>query len=475
MFGIAVSIVGIIGGIALFVLESQFSEKELGLFVKVFGGVLLILMIPYLIMWIILKIKTSEQDITGIERIGKVYTYVSGSLEIIAMIARILFSIIVIRNGIRHYPLLLGLNIGYIIGSAMYLYFACLKFHGIRVKNNKLLGIYLGFRHALFILYMIAAFIAAFIILNGKLAIVFLIVGIVYFILDIGLIVILHSIRVDRENTSSQQQDHQVDKMKLSKLLGFSFVLSVLGIVVSIIGLFRGIYSIVLTSQIKCERDGYYEDEYDGNEIRIYEYEYDREHEVMCFLRVQHYVYGGLFIILMIIYFIMWIILKIKTNKQDIPSIEKIGKVHSYVSGSLEIIVAVAWIIFSIIDLLGPYPLLGSNIAFIVGPAIYVIFACLKIHGVRVKNNKLLRTYLGFCYTLLVLYMIAFSIRSLEIFFFSSTLIIDYYYYVPVLSLELSIISIVYFILNISLTVILHSIRVDRENTAGKENPMKNF
>merc|ERR1719341_702039 len=99
-------------------------------------------------------------------------------------------------------------------------------------------------------------------------------------------------------------------------------------------------------------------------------------------------------------------ILKIKTNKQDIPSIEKIGKVHSYVSGSLEIIVAVAWIIFSIIDQLGAYPIIGSNIAFVIGSAICIIFACLKIHGVRVKNNNLLRTSLGFCYTLLVLYMI---------------------------------------------------------------------
>ena len=246
------------------------------------------------------------------------------------------------------------------------------------------------------------------------------------------------------------------------------------GIVVSIIGLFRGIYSIVLTSQIKCERYGYDEDEYDENEIRIYEYEYDHEyeHEVNCLFRVQYYVLGGLLIILMIPFLIMWIILKIKTSKQDIPSIEKIGKVHSYVSGSLEIIVAVARIILSI---LGAYPLIGRNIAFIIGSANLIIFACLKIHGVRVKNNKLLRPYLGFCYTLLLLYMIAFSIRSLEIFFFSSTLIIDYYYYVPVLSLEESIISIVYCILNIGLTVILHSIRVDRENTAGTENPMKNI
>ena len=43
------------------------------------GAVLLIAM------WILLKIKTSKQDIFGIERIGKVYSYVSGVLEIISV------------------------------------------------------------------------------------------------------------------------------------------------------------------------------------------------------------------------------------------------------------------------------------------------------------------------------------------------------------------------------------------------------
>ena len=54
------------------------------------GGVIIIIMIPYLVMWILLKIKTSKQDIPGMEKIGKVYSYVSGSLEIIAMIAVII-------------------------------------------------------------------------------------------------------------------------------------------------------------------------------------------------------------------------------------------------------------------------------------------------------------------------------------------------------------------------------------------------
>merc|ERR1712226_1341955 len=162
-------------------------------------------------MWILLKIKTSKQDIHGIEKIGKVYSYVSGSLEIIAMIARIIISVktlAAVSSFLGSSDLLIGIQsvfIGiesvYIIGAVIYFVFACLKIHGIRVENNKLIGIYLGFRYGLFALYMIG-----FIFLNIRLfeleSIICLIVGGVYFILDIGLTVILHSIRVDRENTA---------------------------------------------------------------------------------------------------------------------------------------------------------------------------------------------------------------------------------------------------------------------------------
>ena len=183
VLGILVSIIGIIVGIAIFC--AGFYE---------IGGVVLIIIIPYLILWIILLIKTNKQDIPGIEKIGTVYSYVSCSLEIIGMIAPITISILGMygRRGSN--------NIGYIIGSAIYLIFACLKIHGIRVGNIKLLGTYLGFRYALFILYMIAFIVLG--ILTGRMAIAALITGIVYFIMDIGLTVILHSIRVDRENTA---------------------------------------------------------------------------------------------------------------------------------------------------------------------------------------------------------------------------------------------------------------------------------
>jgi len=231
VLGIVVSVIGIIGSIACFVMGSIFgsgrSGRELGGFsmviLYIIGAVLLIVMIPYLAMWILLKIKTktNKQDIPGIERIGKVYSYVSGSLEIIAMISRIIYSAWILASASsfpRSSDIGIGIGIGsvYIIGAVIYFVFACLKIHGIRVENNKLIGIYLGFRYGLFALYMIGFIIysiytgvAFSILIAGELflimAIIGLIVGGVYFILDIGLTVILHSIRVDRENTAGTE------------------------------------------------------------------------------------------------------------------------------------------------------------------------------------------------------------------------------------------------------------------------------
>ena len=78
------------------------------------------------------------------------------------------------------------------------------------MNDSKMLGTYVGFRYALFILSMIG------IITLNALAeaaiweyIAALIVFIVYFILDIGLSVILHSIWVDRKNTAVPRQKSQ--------------------------------------------------------------------------------------------------------------------------------------------------------------------------------------------------------------------------------------------------------------------------
>jgi len=206
VLGILVSIIGEIGGYVLIWPESRRELEELA----PIGVALLSLMIPYLIMWILLMIKSRKQDIPGIEKIGKIYTYFSGSLEIIVPIALIIISILNLQSTF-YYRYIRWENIVYIIGSAIFFIFACMKIHGIRVQNNKLLGIFLRFRCALFILYMIAfsfwSAVAGY--QRNWTAIVALIVGKVYFILDISLTVILHSIRVDRENTADTENPEE--------------------------------------------------------------------------------------------------------------------------------------------------------------------------------------------------------------------------------------------------------------------------
>jgi len=232
--------------------------------------------------------------------------------------------------------------------------------------------------------------------------------------------------------------------MKLTKygfhlgLFGFSSVLSVLGIIFSIIGTIGGIVLFWVGTQV-----------YDVHTPAA---------------GVTLYVIGAITLILMIPYIIMWIILKIITSKQDIPGIEKIGKIYSYVSGSLEIIGAIAGLIVFSIALIQAMSYRQPDllaIGYIIGSVIYLIFACLKIHGIRLEKNKLLGIYLGFRYALFILHTIAFLVQSI------------------LTGERKEIVSLIsgflYFILDIGLTVILHSIRVNRENTAGTENPMKNI
>ena len=101
--GIVVSIIGTISSISFFVKGILLWHARVGSEIGLLGpppayytiGAVLLLMIPYLAMWILLKIKTSKKDIPGIEKIGKVYSYVSGSLEILAMISLIIFCAVI--------------------------------------------------------------------------------------------------------------------------------------------------------------------------------------------------------------------------------------------------------------------------------------------------------------------------------------------------------------------------------------------
>ena len=90
--GICVSIVGVIGGIANLVIIASSEDIAFTHFPKLFygaGAVILIFTMLYLAMWIQLKIKTSKRDVPGIEKIGDIYSFVTGVQEIIGSVSYI--------------------------------------------------------------------------------------------------------------------------------------------------------------------------------------------------------------------------------------------------------------------------------------------------------------------------------------------------------------------------------------------------
>ena len=104
--------------------------------------------------------------------------------------------------------------------------------------------------------------------------------------------------------------DHQVDKMKLSKygcrlnLLRFSFILSVLGIGVSITGIIGGIAAIVRGSKLESGKIGTF-----FTELTRGDKNYQAELGVLLLDRSTMYVIGGVLLLFMIQYLILWILL----------------------------------------------------------------------------------------------------------------------------------------------------------------------
>ena len=204
IFGIVASVLGfflsIVSIVVLVAYTSSNADEKGGEIGK--GAVILVLFGLYLVLWILLKIKTGERDIPGIENITKIYCYVTGTLEIIGMIGFIIWSIrIIILTILYVYYLTTSVIIAEVIALIIwlvYLVFVCLKIHGIRTQKNEMLSKYIVFRHVIFIIITIL------LLISIRTSWILLISWIFFYILDIGLIVILHSIRVDGGKKSTE-------------------------------------------------------------------------------------------------------------------------------------------------------------------------------------------------------------------------------------------------------------------------------
>ena len=205
IFGIVVSTLGAILGLSSLSIGIGATTdcRELacafGPFLIIIGVIILVITIPYLAMWIVLNKNTHKRDIASIEKIGKIYSYVSGALEIIAM-GGCLYQFGFTPEDLRFSY---GQNIFILLFATTDIIFTCLRIYGIMLEKNKLLGIYLGYRYAAFILTILFSIISA--SYSPGIWIGYLICQVLFFIPDIGLIVILHSIREDRGKQSQPE------------------------------------------------------------------------------------------------------------------------------------------------------------------------------------------------------------------------------------------------------------------------------
>ena len=228
IFGIVVSIIEIILSIALIVVDvvklikpdkssphSTFDLNPINRKIGISdGAITAVLFILFLVLFVLLKNKTGARDLPGIEKITKIYCYVTGALEIIVLIAFIILFIVLYiptESGFRFLAGLFWIGLGY-LGSDLiritliiffiiwlvYLVFACLKIHGIRTQKKVMIRTFIIFRYVIFVLIAILDLVSIQTSWRRFITWIF------FSILDIGLINILHSIRVDRANKSTE-------------------------------------------------------------------------------------------------------------------------------------------------------------------------------------------------------------------------------------------------------------------------------
>ena len=235
-----------------------------------------------------------------------------------------------------------------------------------------------------------------------------------------------------KEEKEEEEEEEEV-KIKLTKygffldLFAFSSFLSVLGIVISLLIVFGGLTMIVVINM------GIFDE----------------------FVMVI-----SMLIIFNIIYLVMWTLLKMNTNSRNIDGIERIIEVYCYVTAFLEIKGMLVMILFGVMILISSSDLLVGIGIIIVAP-FGLFFAFMKIHGIMVKESKWIGIYLGSRYSIFIICLVSLIIITMS----------HYHYHVSMslnsdlVSVSLLICSMVlpYLIIDICLTIILHSIIADKE------------
>lgn len=237
-----------------------------------------------------------------------------------------------------------------------------------------------------------------------------------------------------KKEKEEEEEEEEVN-IKLTKygffldLFAFSSFSSMLGIVISLLIVFGGLTMIVVINM-----GIYYNDEL-----------------VMVI---------SMLIIFNIIYLVMWTLLKMNTNSGNIDGIERITEVYCYVTAFLEIKGMIVMILFGVMILISSSDLLVGIGIIIVAP-FGLFFAFMKIHGIMVKESKWIGIYLVSRYSLFIICLVSLIIITMS----------HYHYHVSMslnsdfvsVSLLTSSMVLPYLIIDICLTIILHSIIADKE------------
>ena len=247
---------------------------------------------------------------------------------------------------------------------------------------------------------------------------------------------------MDQQNWIKKEEEKEKEevKIKLTKygffldLFAFASFSSVIGIVISLLIIFGGLAKIVVINTGMFETS-YYDDEL-----------------VICMLMPN--------IIFNIIYLVMWTLLKMKTNHRNINGIQRITEVYCYCTAFLEIKGMIVMILFGVMILISSSDLLVGIGMIIVAP-FGLFFAFMKIHGIMVKESKWIGIYLGSRYPLFIICLVSLIIITMSHYHYH----VSMSYNLDFVSVSLLIGSMVlpYLIIDMCLTIILHSIIADKE------------
>ena len=220
-----------------------------------------------------------------------------------------------------------------------------------------------------------------------------------------------------------------------------TYFISVTGIIISIFGIIGGITTIVLPTAL-----GFQTHRYSFNSCR----------GLQCFallITSIQYGIGALSLAITIGWLVMNFLLLRRCKEKNVPAIENITKIVSYIIGVVELLALIIPILINTFR---------SDIAGMVIPivllAIDLVFVSLKIHGIRIYNNGLVKAYIIYRY---IIYILSFLAAIGTFIWALAALHAQWQWWF--LGFVTSVVSFVMVMQELGQTVILYSIRLSNE------------